>query len=174
MRFSFFRQFSHSFFLSSFQTSSALLLFAVAFDLFLLLLLVLSSSLLFKLFTRFIYFETLSIHCNELLHTRTFFSLSLFRVTHTLIHTQIEHSFQFVQLLFVCYNCERVYIHVHVPKRKYHLKIVQSHAFRVFIFILISLSLSILATLLLLHTISGPRFCQSNTSLFSLRGVLFC
>lgn len=53
------------------------------------LLLLLSSKslmllLLLKLFVRFIYFETLSIHCNELLHTRTF-SLSLF--TCTLMHT---------------------------------------------------------------------------------------
>lgn len=65
--------------------------------------------LLLKLFVRFIYFETLSIHCNELLHTRTFsLSLSL----HAHLCTQIEHSFQFVQLLFVCYNCERICVHV--------------------------------------------------------------
>lgn len=76
------RYFSHSYiFFISFEASSPLLLFAVAFDLFLLLLLLLLSSsslLLSKLFTRFIYFETLSIHYNESLHNaHTHFSLSL-------------------------------------------------------------------------------------------------
>lgn len=115
-----------------------------SFLLLLLLLLLSSSLLLSKLFTRFIYFETLSIHYNEsLLHNaHTHFSLS-FSPSHIHLCTQMEHSFQFVQLLFVCYNCAHVCMHVHVPKRKYHLKIVQSHAFKVFIFIVISLSLSL-------------------------------
>lgn len=118
----------HSFFLPfiSFQTSSNLLLFGVAFDFFVLLLLamvVVAVVVVVKtIFVRFIYFETLSIHCNEWIVAQTHFF--------PLLYTQIEHS---LQLSFVCYNCERVciYVHVHVPNRKYHLKIVQSHAFKV-------------------------------------------
>lgn len=109
------------------------------------LLLLLSSKslmllLLLKLFVRFIYFETLSIHCNELLHTRTF-SLSLSLYMHTYAHKSsiLFSSFSFYSFVTIVSAFVSM-CNVHVPKRKYHLKIVQSHASKVFIFIFISLS----------------------------------